>query len=431
MPVPHHLHGMRIHLTPALLILLLSPLHAHADGCKFAADGRLIPEREQRAVIDWDGGLETLYVATHSDPTSDASVWIVPVRAEPTAIRAEPVDEFPVVVYYETLRGRAGRQLREAVSFAAVLDSGGLCCPLFIGGCGGGAAAPAAAEVSRVERLGMVVTVVAAASRGEIERYLDAQGVNRSGVNFSSLEPYFGNSSFGFVCGWVAKRGEPVAASGMKIVFPSPTLWFPLLPTRIYAEPVETVVFARGFVKPADGCDITGLACEYVYGVVESRGVTQAFKGDRERSFFSYAYSGRKERLTRITLPTDTRLWDRDLDLEPGTTAAGTVALAVTGWAGFLGPLWSSLLGAALGLAIPLFTVPRTVRKRADWLAGALTGAAIVLTIWASLLVFTVWRWWRFRGQPRQPRRYIVLPALAAVHFAVVAGVCYGLMAWL
>src|SRR5262249_42010449 len=157
-------------LAAVALVCALTPA-LRADGCKFAFDGRLVSEREQRAVIEWDDGTETMYVAALSDPTAAGSVWVVPVRAAAAAGRAEPVEEFPTVVYYESLRGRAELQLRDAVALAAVLDSGGLCCPLFIGGCGG-ASSGAAVEVSRVEKLGMVVTVVSAETRAEVERYL-------------------------------------------------------------------------------------------------------------------------------------------------------------------------------------------------------------------------------------------------------------------
>ena len=90
--------------------------------------------------------------------------------------------------------------------------------------------------------------------------------------------------------------------------------------------------------------------------------------------------------MTRVTLTTDPQKWDRDLELVPGTTSVGTVAVAVTGWVGFFGPLWSALLGACLGLMIPRLAVQPAERRRVDLLAGALTGAAIVLTIAASAL---------------------------------------------
>lgn len=426
---------MRLHIPAAVALLLAGQPLARADGCKFHHTGRLVPEREQRAFVEWADGTETLYVATLADPTSDGSVWVVPVRAAAPVVRAEPVEEFPAVTYYDSVASAAERRLKEWIAVTALMDSGGCCLPFVLGGCSGAPAAKSAVEMSRVERLGMVVTVVSAGSRAAIEQYMDAQGVNRAAADLSSLEPYFGKDGFAFVCGWVGLRNEPVTATGLKVVFPSPTLWFPLLPTRAYTEPVETVVYARGFVKPAAGCDLPGLRCEYVGGTVESRGVRQAFADGRPRRETDWSRplyeSGRLERLTRVALTNDPQQWDRDLELVPGTTPTGTAAVAVVGWGGFLGPLWSALLGAALGLVLPWVAIPDSERRRRDWLAGALTGAAIAGTVWASVVVYSAWRWRRFPGSPSRLELFALLPLLAAAHFGVVWAVCHGLMAWI
>lgn len=426
---------MRTSLIAIVTCLLVLP-QARADGCKFRTDGRLVPEREQRAFIEWENGIETLHVAALADPTTEGTVWIVPVRASARSIQAEPVERFPSVVYYETLGSRAERQLRDTIALTQLLDSGGFFCLSYMGCGSGGPKGPfksaIAIEESRVERFGMVVVVVSAQARGELEMYLDAQGVDRAAADLSSLEPYFGKPGNAFVCGWVAKRGKPVTATGLKVVFPTPTIWFPLQPTRAYSHPVQTVVYVRGFVKPAPGCEIPDLKCQSIYGDVKEADLRQAFDREGELRSHSNGTSGRLEPLTRVTLTADPQKWDRDLELVPGTAAAGTVAIAITQW-----PPWriqllpSSALGALLGLFIPWLTIARADRCRSDWLAGALTGAAIVLSIWASLIVFGICRAKRFADRPRQPSRWLVLPALAAVHFGIVLAVCHGLMTWI
>ena len=412
----------------ALLLLLLVPLVGRADGCKYTPTGRKVPEREQRAMIAWADGVETLHVATLAEPTVEPTVWLVPVRAAAADVRAEPVEEFPAVVYYDTLRRRAQDQLQTWTEVAAVLDSGGLCCAFLGVGCDDKKGVAAGAEeVSRVEKLGMVVTVVSADSRAGLERYLERQGVDHRAADLSSLDPYFGQPGYAFVCGWVATSGEPARATGLRVEFPSPNLWFPLQPTRAYTNPVETVVYTRGFVKPADGCDLPGLRCEYIYGFVENRGVGQTFEVDR----YGRPMSGMPVELTRVTLTPDPQQWDRDLELVSGTTAAGSVALLVTGDSGTqLAWLGFALLGAAVGLGLPWVTVPRADRRGVDWACGAVTGAALVLTLWASLVVLLFWRNVRFAGQPNQPLRYLVLPALALAHWLATAGVCSALRWW-
>jgi hypothetical protein len=415
-----------------MLLSLLALPEARADGCKFAFDGRRVPEREQRAFVEWAEGTETLYVAALSDPTTDATVWVVPVRASATAISAEPVEAFPVVTDYVTLKRRAELRLREAIAFAGLLDSGGFLCPVFMGGCGGEPpGTKSAVETARVEKLGMVVTVVSAKSRAELERYFDDQGVNRSAADLSSLTPYIGQVDYAFVCGWVAKRSEPSRAAGLKVVFPSPTIWFPLRPTRAYTDPVETVVYVRGFVRPASGCVLPQLRCEYIYGHTESRGVGQVFARDDSRYPPIDLYSHDTKQLTRVTVATDPQKWDRDLELVPGKTLAGSVAVAVTGRMGGLALLWSGILGAAVGLIITLLILPKAERYRIDWLCGAMTGAAIALTIWASAVVFFAWRGQRFGDNPQQMKSYVFLPALAVVHYLIAVAVCNALLAWI
>jgi hypothetical protein len=415
-----------------IVTLLAGPATARADGCKYSFTGRIVPEREQRALIEWADGFETLYVAARSDPTAEGTVWIVPIRATAADVRAEPVDEFPTVTHYETVADKARRRLFTAVGIVAIMDSGGLCCPFFVGGCAGSPAA--AAEVSRVERLGMIVTVISADSRAAIEKYLDDQGVNRSAADLSPLNPYFGPGGNAFVCGWVAKRSEPATANGLKVTFPAPNVWFPLRPTRAYTGPVETVVYVRGFVQPAAGCELPGLACQTIFGHVEAKGIGQAFdlgRAEAEEFIRRQGRFSKFEQMTRVTLTTDPQQWDRDLELVSGSDRRTDVAMAVLGWLGFLGPLWSALLGASLGLMLPLATIPRAERRKIDWLAGVLTGAAIALTLWASAIVFVIWRAIRFRGRPRPPGGVRALLVLAVVHLMVAAFVCFKLAHWL
>jgi hypothetical protein len=413
-----------------LAAMLVSAPFVSADGCKWAKDGRIVPEHEQQALIEWANGTETLYVAARSDPTSEGSVWVVPVRAPAAAVKAEPIDQFPVVPHYMPLAAKAKRILQNAIDVTAIFDSGGLLCPLFMSGCSG--QPPLAVEKSRVEKLGMVVTVVSADSRVAIESYLDAQGVHRSAADLSSLDPYFGRNEFAFVCGWVARAGEPVTATGLKLAFPSPTVWFPLRPTRAYTNAVETVVFVRGFVKPAADCKLPGLACQYVEGPVVNQGVLQAF-APVDRNYFWYRYGfPNSERLTRVTLTTDPQQWDRDLELVEGTTTSGTVALAVIETRhGYLFPLASALLGVPFGLLAPWLTVPKADRRWFDLLAGALMGAAVVFTILASAVVLSVWQWLRFRGRLVRRNCLLSLGLLAVLHFATVFALCRGLMAWI
>jgi hypothetical protein len=342
------------------------------------------------------------------------------------------VDEFPVVTHYDTVADRVRARLQSAAGLVVVLDSGGLFCPCLIGGCG---SSPAAAdELSRIERLGMVVTVVSAESRTAIEAYLDGQGVDHSAVDLSSLDCYFGSAGHAFVCGWVARRDQPATANGLKVTFPSPTIWFPLRPTRIYTDPVETVVYVRSFVKPTAECILPGLTGQPIFGHVEAKGVAQSFRKDRSEdadNLRRYGSLSHFEPMTRVSLTTDPRQWDRDLDLEPGTDQKTAVALAVLGWVGYLGPLWSAVLGGILGLTLPLFVIARDDRRKLDLLFGAIAGAAIALSLWVTVLVFLAWRSYRPQTRPYPPGAAMTLFVFAVVHAIIAAMVCLKLGVWL
>jgi hypothetical protein len=131
-----------------------------------------------------------------------------------------------------------------------------------------------------------------------------------------------------------------------------------------------------------------------------------------------------------VTLKDDPQSWNQDLELEPGATTGGQVNLALTGWVQDIGLGWSAIIGALLGLSLPLVTIPRADRRFIDYLGGALTGGAIMFTIWASALVFAGWRWVRFGDGLGSPRRILSLVGLAVAHFLSVLAIYLLLVTW-
>src|SRR5215475_6907798 len=81
----------------AIASWLAMSLAARGDGSIIDAFGRYVPEHEQQAVIEWRDGQERLYVATRAASTGGPSLWMVPVRASPARVQAEPVKELPRV----------------------------------------------------------------------------------------------------------------------------------------------------------------------------------------------------------------------------------------------------------------------------------------------------------------------------------------------
>ena len=97
----------------------------------------------------------------------------------------------------------------------------------------------------------------------------------------------------------------------------------------------------------------------------------------------------------------------------------------------YVGVVGSIILGGLLGLILPRLTVRRDQRQSADYLFGALTGAALIGSLWSALTVFGLWRHLRFEDSLKPSRRYVVVLLLAAAHFGLVVLVCWLLRLWI
>jgi hypothetical protein len=60
-----------------LFCLLIAVEPSHADGCVFARRGTYVPEKEQYAYIEWEAGVERLFVATRTEASQGPALWVV------------------------------------------------------------------------------------------------------------------------------------------------------------------------------------------------------------------------------------------------------------------------------------------------------------------------------------------------------------------
>jgi hypothetical protein len=396
-------------IVPVLLCCLALPLNARGDGCVIDRLGRYVPEQEQLAFIEWQDGRQRLYVATRTASSDQPSLWIVPIRARADRVEAEPIEAAPQVVYYQPIVGRARERLEEAIVMTAVLDTGLFACAAlpFIG-CAGDKASKGGDvhEHQRVEKHGMVVTVVTAKSTEGLDRYLAANGVSTSAAKLISLTPYLGQQDeYALVCGWLTKSGQEMTARAVRVDFPTPAIFYPLQPTRVYETKIPTVVYVRGLVRPTADLAVPGVQCQYLRGAVEERNLGYSL-ATSERS------SNRKRRpppdatlelLTRVEVTSAPSSWTDDLVLEPQAPPAIEVARIID--RGGLPLLWglSAILGMLLSLPLPWAILQREDRRRTDWLWAAAVGAATGLSVWVSILVFLAWN---RRSFPPQTRRW-------------------------
>jgi hypothetical protein len=405
----------------AFVLTLIIAAIALADGCILSKLGVYVRETEQRAFIEWSAGQERLYIATRSEASSEPTLWIIPVPADPKRVKAEPVERFPRVVYERDVVQQARVMVEETVSVAMFLDTGIPC--LFGFALGSKASAlPDGMEVhNRVEKLGMIVEVLSAKSVKALDRYLRTRELNIQAAGIGALAPYL-QKEYTLICGWTAEPGRELPARALRIDFPTPQVFYPLLPTRIYESPVNTAVYVRGWFQPPAATAFGGFRCKHVWGrvseeelgsaLVDSLGVEEAWR--RDWRLASQAVDpALEERLTRVELDPSPRNWTEDLLLEAGAPAAVTVAegIYVRGRRALWGLL--VLLGVLIAGFLPLLVIPAEKRKAIDFLWSIAVGAAIALTIFASMLVFSAWI--HFRKAQVEPHRLSTLNKFSLV----------------
>jgi hypothetical protein len=219
------------------------------------------------------------------------------------------------------------------------------------------------------------------------------------------------------------------------VVFPTPTIFYPLQPTRIYETQVRTVVYVRGLVRATADLAVQGVECKYLRGVVKDVNLGYSF-ASHARLGGGYLGSpppgSTLELLTRVEVTSPPPLWNHDLSLEPGAPTAIELARFIDA----NGPplLWgtSIVLAMILAVALPWGVVPLPHRHWTDWLYALAVGAGTGLSIWVAALVFVGWI--KLRVDDRAPGRdtevmgrVLAWVALSGVGLTIV-GACGGLL---
>ena len=247
----------------------------------------------------------------------------------------------------------------------------------------------------RVEKLGMVVEVLTAQSTAALDRYLADKQLDVKAADINALNPYL-EGEYTLICGWPADPKTPLTARAVRVDFPTPAIYYPLRPTRVYESTVDTAIYVRGWARPQPGMDLPGLRCRYVRGKVSDLHLAETFETDIHAPFPRTELDRLEEvPLTRVDLTPLPRGWTQDLLLEPGVPAAVAAAERIN--AVGAGGTWllSVLLGVVLAAWLPFAVVPPGQRKGSDWLWASWVGAGIGLSIYAS--AFLLYGWLRDR----------------------------------
>jgi hypothetical protein len=375
---------MKLAFPLAVVVVFALAALGLADG--FVRNrGGYVREERQAAFIDWRDGQETLCIATTTVPTKEPTLWIVPVPAPPHQVTAEPVEQFPYVLDSYDVVEKGKGVLNKALFSVWLLDSGIFCWAVCaLPGCARQdrtADDPGVSVYQRQETLGVVVETLTAKSAAALDQYLAAKALGAKASDLDSLAPYT-NGEHTLVCSWRADASDAGKARAIRITFPSPKVFYPLQPSRVYGDKIDTTVIVRGWFQPSNGQAFRNLRCRYLRGTV---------------AFGEGKAPGGQEPLTLVKLAEAPPLWREDLVMEPGEPEVVRQALF---WVDGHGFGWTIIgvgaMGFALGPCLLLVAAPGEQRRRRHYLIAGLVGATVVFSVWVPLLVY--WAWCRERA---------------------------------
>lgn len=381
-----------LRLILCVTMICVASSFARADGCILGKFGKYIPEKSQSAFIEWSAGQERLFVSTRTEPEDGPSLWLLPIPADPAKIVVEPVEKFPFV-FGEQPAIAGGRAALEwcvlatlaldfppAVIFTLALTAVGTQASAQFGPLEG------VTVHQRVEKLGMVVEVLTATSASALEQYLRRRELPVRASELHGLADYFGKE-FSFICGWVDQTAK-VRARAMRIDFPSPAIFYPLKPTSVYSEEVDTAIYVRGFAAPAEAEAPSNFRCRCVMGRLGERDI------DVKDEFWELLGQQETPRveLTRVELPRRPSEWTQDLSLLPARPPAIDAARFIERMGYRLAILVQMGVGMVAGVLLPLLC-KRQDRRCFDYLYGMLAGSLVCFSILVPwLLAFGRWR---------------------------------------
>lgn len=364
----------------SLLALCFVPIitsSALAGGVIFTRGGEYLPQREQEAYIDWHAGRQKLYLGTLARPTTEASVWIVPVPGSPDETSALAVDIYPFVPLAKPAVGLAREKLESLRLVSLALDSGLLCITLRAPSRFSTTLADYRLEDTSVHHKlmaeGMQVERISARSPEPLEEYLRRHGFPTDARALEALEPYRGKK-YTFVCGFLEAGAEPAHARALAIDFPTDTIFYPLGSTAVQEEAALAALMVVGWHELPD----SDVRASYLQVV--------PFSDEPDPDELKAGAE-----ITRIVLTGSPSNWGGDLYFVPATPVGVRFARFLDDLRGWFFLLVPGGLGVLLSVTMPLLLFEPAERRRIDFGFALAVGVAISLSIYASAVVFYIW----------------------------------------
>jgi len=251
------------------LTLLLSTPKAFADGgswiITYGQDRWIVNnQNKQIGIIDYKDGNEELTILINSELTGDEAVWIFPIPAKPEESTIDIVEEIPRFSGYE-VKSKIGYEINKmypTVILSQLYTYPALFYHFFLSSmtAGGGTWEGYGKEKGvtiheHLERAGLITELVTTEDENKLNDYLREKSLNLPQQSLSLIKEYVGKD-YSFVVSWVSdiekyKRETGGSTLGVKTIFPTDELYYPLKLTSIYGDRrISIVIYVLGRVSP-------------------------------------------------------------------------------------------------------------------------------------------------------------------------------------
>ncbi len=399
-------------LVLLVLIALLMPLlpSAFADGMGFyrphsvvvspepdltEGEWKLLAERGQTALIDYENGKEYLTIAINVEKAdAEEAIWIFPIPADPDKTNLNMNAEIPPF-FGDEVYTKAGEKIwgftngmRNTLGLPLLADALSKVSESSVWSMTMGMSASASAyrdyekQITvhqKRELFGISAEVISAETGSAIRSYLQSKGFSIPQSAVGMLDSYVGQD-YAFVIAHISDFAAFSEHQGdldeylmaVSVVFPTDRIYFPLKPTSIYgAEEIPLGIYVSGHVSP----DLFGSLANSRFTEVKYY-LNDDPNNELQRSF------------TRIKINVPASFFDQDLWIDVFTPLDVGIAESIV----FNEYVWFIIFLAGVSVLASLFMGNIVfIGKRPDQKVLVLMGLSNVLTIVPFMLFVIFW----------------------------------------
>lgn len=273
----------------------------------------------EQSFINFENGTEKLIIGLNLKKRSKDAVLVIPIPADPRAIKADVLSEIPRFSGYN-ISERARENLsdiRDALLSTQIYPIIPIFLKNFIMGSGVGGAADDAMLTNvlgvptskgqdivvyqHLEKEGMVAEVLSAATSDALYEYLTRKGLKVEKDSIPIFRDYI-KKEFSFVVSWIGASAAAQSAKGLQMNFPAREIYYPLKPGSVYSgQGMDKVITVAGYVSPK------------LYPDIESATKVDYFFSDAKPSFKNFYTADKKFGYTRIVVKAAPKKLTQDL----------------------------------------------------------------------------------------------------------------------